>query len=67
MCNRRRRKAGLSALPSPDGTSARAEAIEGPSIPDVSFRSCGACLFDGNVFLAAALANEFAGAAFELW
>jgi len=67
MCNGRGRKAGLSTVPSPDCTPASAEAVEGPSIPDVSFWSCGTCLSDGYLFLAAALANEHAGAAFEFW
>jgi len=67
MCNGRGRKVGLSAVPSPDGTSASAEAVEGPSISDISFWNCSACLSDGDLFLAVALANEHARAAFELW
>jgi len=67
MCNGRRRKAGLSAVPSPDCASASAEIVDGPSIPDISFWSWGACLSNGELFRAAALANEHARAASEFW
>lgn len=57
----------MSAVPSAYGTSAGTGAIESPSIPAVTFRSGRFCVSDGDLFLAAALANKYARTTFELW